>query len=108
MRKITLLKNELKLLSESIRKSKTSLKDCQRRTGQAGEWEGQPGYSKYFSYSGDVYKAKYEVRHRHIAYCLLRGRTIEQIEIPDKNNQPVMRYIERIQNEYREENVCVS
>lgn len=108
MKKIKMLKLSLKELAESISKSKRSLKDCQRRTGQAGEWEGQPGHSKYFYYSSDVMSAKYEFRHKHIAYCLLRGRTIEQIEMPAKDNQPDLSYIQEIQNEYREENVCAS
>jgi hypothetical protein len=108
MAKISALKNELKELAELIRKSKCSLKDCQRRTGQAGEWEGQPGYSKYFNYVSPVVNGKYEFRHKHIAYCMLRGRTIEQIEIPAKDNQPDMDYIERIQHEYRNDDVCIS
>lgn len=34
----------------------------------------------------------WEFRHRHIAYCLVRGRTMEQIETPAYNEQ------KRIQN----------
>jgi hypothetical protein len=107
VRKISILKSELKDLAELIRKSKSSLKDCQRRTGQAGEWEGQPGYSKYFNYISPVVNGKYQFRHKHIAYCMLRGRTIEQIEIPAKDNQPDLSYVERIKNDFSEENVCV-
>jgi len=41
---------------------------------------------------------RFEVRHHHVAYCLLRGKTIEQIEPKhDKENNPRDNdYIERI------------
>lgn len=40
-------------------------------------------------------------RHRHIAYCLLRGRTMEQIErkVHD-GNEPSDRLIEKYKEEY--------
>lgn len=39
-----------------------------------------------------------EIRHRHIAYCLLRGRTIEQIE---KN--PEFPHSESLVNRFKEQ-----
>jgi hypothetical protein len=108
VRKIKILKQELKALACAITKSKIDLKDCQRKhCGDCGYWTGQPGYSVYKNHGKETYDLKFEFRHKHIAYCLLRGRTIEQIEMPAKDNQPDIQYIERIQNEYREEDVCV-
>lgn len=63
------LKTELKLLAQSIRKYKTM-----RKGAPNGVVSGLSG-------------AQWEFRSKHIAYCLLRGRTIEQIESKhrDKN-----------------------
>lgn len=41
-----------------------------------------------------------EFRHKHIAYCLLRGRSYEQIEQPRDNNKPDMIYVQMIMEEY--------
>ena len=35
-------------------------------------------------------------RHYHIAYCLLRGRDIKQIEQPREGNEPNMVYVKQI------------
>lgn len=49
----------------------------------------------------DIQKAKYEFRHQHIAYCLARGRSYEQIESKVReNNEPNQKYIEQLLNEY--------
>ncbi len=37
-----------------------------------------------------VRSLKRTYRHRHIAYCLLRGKTLEQIEVPHEDNQAEM------------------
>ncbi len=39
-------------------------------------------------------------RHQHIAYCELRGRQREQIEVPSKDNKPDQKWIERIKSEW--------
>jgi hypothetical protein len=44
----------------------------------------------------DLLKLKYEFRHNHIAYCELRGRTRERIEIPSEFNLPNEDYIKKI------------
>jgi hypothetical protein len=68
MHPITEKKQELKQLANHIR----TLKD-RRKDHNAGQWET--------SYEGQRY------RHGHIAYCLVRGRTYEQIEQPRENNK---------------------
>lgn len=49
---------------------------------------------------------KYELRHLHVAYCLLRGRTIEQIEpktCADKCDHLLsMSYVNKLMEAYRE------
>lgn len=43
----------------------------------------------------------WEFRHRHIAYCLLRGRTMEQIERKTReDNHPSERLIDKYKEEY--------
>jgi len=39
---------------------------------------------------------RYEARHHHIAYCLLRGRTIDEIEKPADDNTHSEYYVEQI------------
>lgn len=39
-------------------------------------------------------------RHKHIAYCLLRGTPYESIEKPRKGNEPDMAFIKEIQRAY--------
>ena len=50
---------------------------------------------------------KWEYRHKHIAYSMMRGRTYEQIEqkcAPD--NKPNLDLVERIIDEYAKKDVC--
>jgi len=42
-------------------------------------------------------------RHQHIAYCELRGRTREQIEIPGEGNAPDQDWIDRLKKEWQTE-----
>lgn len=52
--------------------------------------------SKYGFVAG-LDRLRYEVRHHHIAYCLLRGRTMEEIEYKSrKDHSPNGRYIAQI------------
>ena len=47
------------------------------------------------------YYPSWEFRHRHIAYCLLRGRTIEQIERKVRDdNQRDENLVEKYKEEY--------
>ena len=98
MKNILKLKNELKSLAKSIKETKLSRKEPNRN----GEslWKIQ---SRCDSLS-------YDFRHKHIAYCLLRGRTMEQIEKPREGNEPSQHYIDKYMEEYawepREEEVA--
>jgi len=71
------IKQELKKLAEKIILHKNNYKESQRKN--------KPSWS-------DLQNHRYtqiEFRHRHIARCLLRGRTYEQIEQKTRNdNKP--------------------
>jgi hypothetical protein len=54
---------------------------------------------------------RYDARHYHIAASLLRGRTMEQIEVPSPDNKPNMSLVERIMKSVeveKDEVVCNS
>jgi hypothetical protein len=46
----------------------------------------------------EIYVAKRDFRYEHIAYCLVRGRTYEQIEQPRDNNKPNWYIINRLKD----------
>lgn len=78
------LKRELKQLAKEIRYWKSK-----RKLGKRG---GDPLWYIHVQ----IGKRKYEFRHRHIAYCQLRGRLRPEIERPHKYNLPNEDYIEEI------------
>ena len=50
-----------------------------------------------YGYVNGLDRLRYEVRHHHIAYCLLRGRSMEEIESsPNEGNAPNASYIDEI------------
>ena len=79
----------LKGLSTQIRELKAEFKELERNK--------KDSYSK----RREVQKAKYEFRHEHIAYCMVRGKTYKQIERSVReNNEPNEDYIEQLLNSY--------
>ena len=89
------LKKELKKLAKEIRYWKSKRKQDNR-----GNYSLQ-------NIETSVRTRKYEFRHRHIAYCQLRGRLRIQIEQPASDNLPNERYIERIIEQHGE-TLCAS
>lgn len=90
--KLKELKSLLKELAVHNRKCKAMYKDCQRGKVQWNEL-----YTFQRTSPGDDY------RHMHIAYCLLRGRTYEQIENKVRpGNEPSWTMIEVIMEQFRE------
>jgi len=86
------LKNELKTIANEIRTKKINLKECQREHG---------GFDGGFYH--DIEMLKYEFRHKHIAYCQLRGKKYEQIENHcHKDHRPNFDYIKEIMDGHRE------
>ena len=102
MKKIFQLKEEQKKLAEKIKETKDKAR---------GNVELEPGdYPSTYQYQ--LLGLKHEYRHKHIAYCLLRGRKYEEIERTCRDDhKPDFGYIDRIKESYAEaihENVCVS
>lgn len=89
MNKINNLKCKLKQMAKEIREVRRAEKEFARNGGT--NWIGPQEYE-----SLDTLTSMY--RHAHIAYCLLRGRTYEQIEpMVRPGNEPYWPRIEKIQ-----------
>lgn len=102
MTKIQKLKQELKLEAAAIRQNRSA-----GRFNQSHEARNLPDRKEVVRLL--VYPWVW--RHRHIAYCLLRGRTYEQIENKVKEgNEPDWKLIEKIKEDYYEapKALCVS
>lgn len=86
------LKTELKEIAFEIRKRKQAIR-CKPNAGWK-EWS-------------ELWVAKHDFRHKHIAYCLLRGRTYEQIEgkLVDAK-APDMNWVQTIMEAHRDKAVC--
>jgi len=89
------LKSELKKLAREIKYWKPRRKLDKR--GQHTLWQVE----------AQIWKRKYEFRHKHIAYCQLRGRLRWQIEKPALDNLPNEKYIEEITAKHGEA-ICAS
>jgi hypothetical protein len=80
------LKSEIKSLAQKILETKTECKAYQKETN------GHDG-GLFFA----LKKLKYEARHKHIAYCFLRGTDYDEIERKcSKGNEPNYDYIQEI------------
>ena len=84
------LKKELKQLAKEIRYWKSK-----RKLDKRGVYSLQ-------NIESSIWTRKYEFRHRHIAYCQLRGRLRHEIEQPAPDNLPNEKYIEEIMEEHGE------
>ena len=92
---IAKLKAELKDLASKISTDKIGEKDHQRKHDGC--------------HSSSIWKLlgiRREFRHKHIAYCLLRGRTLEQIECPSENNKPDLEAVKRHLKDYETLHPC--
>ena len=85
MKKTNPVKEALKKIVPQIKQAKLDLKDAQRNN--TADW-------KTFR---NVYVLKKEFRHKHIAYCLVKGRKYEEIEQPLEGNEPSFPLIEHYQ-----------
>lgn len=85
------LKIRIKKLSAEIRQMKSERKQFQ------------------FGYVPGLDNKRAFVRHLHITYCLLRGRTYEEIENRCReHNEPSKALIDKFMEEYRDEDVRIS
>jgi len=83
------MKEELKELAKRIKNGKSGRKPRFRNKGNRNHWEY-------------LYIHRYKFRHMHIAYCMIRGRSRDQIEVPREGNLPSDEYIESIIEGYHE------
>ena len=80
------LKQELKTLAKHIRE----LKDTRKKVP--------------YGYVPELWNPQFEFRHRHIAYCLLRGRKMQEIEQKTReDNKPNMNYVNNLIAKIKEE-----
>ena len=87
------VKEGLKKLAVEIRTAKATVRRMQK--------EGHDNCSEFWNAEGDKYKKRIEFRHKHIAYCLLKGRTLEQIEQHNRlDNKPNRRLIGKYFEEF--------
>jgi hypothetical protein len=91
------LKSELKQLAKSIRKWKSNRKMDKRKELGIQLWQAEL----------KVNQLKYEFRHKHIAYCILRGRRYEEIELKT-NTPPNFDYVDKIKEQYEQKTLCAS
>lgn len=83
------MKMELKDLAHRIRNGKEGRKPRLRTETNYDDWHS-------------LERNRWRFRHLHIAYCLIRGRTMEQIERPAEDNLPNEKIIEIFIEEYNE------
>ncbi len=91
------LKIRLKQLAKEIREWKDNRKQDRRSKLNMKQWEVQ----------SKIYHRAYEFRHKHIAYCMLRGRKYEEIEL-SCNNLPDFDEVDKIRGQYEQKTLCVS
>jgi hypothetical protein len=97
VKNIWTLKNELKQLASELRSDKAETKTAQK----AGD------SVKACTLQYKILRKRKTYRHKHIAYCLIRGRSYEQIEQHcRKGNEPDQNLIQELIREYRADNVC--
>lgn len=83
------MKVELKDLTNRIRNGKTGRKPSLRIESNYSDWKSLEANRWHF-------------RHLHIAYCIIRGRSRDQIEQPSEFNLPSESYITRFLDAYYE------
>ena len=68
-------------MKEQIRALKLNLKEIAKQLRQQKKLrkKSHPHHDKYIG-NGYVFSLKDEFRHKHVAYCLARGRTLEQCD----------------------------
>ena len=93
----------IKGLAQQLRELKRELRQYYDDINSMKWPDVEKKYKGRYSYDieRDIKKAKYEFRHQHIAYCLARGRSYEQVEQKVReNNEPNQEYIEKLLETY--------
>lgn len=82
------LKSELKSLAKEIKELKYK-RDHWWEFGRDQSW-----------FMFDAFRKGRQFRHLHIAYCMLSGRSYEEIEQPRENNKPDMVHVQLLMEKY--------
>lgn len=93
----------IKGLAQQLRELKRELRQYYDDINSMKWPDVEKKYKGRYSYDieRDIKKAKYEFRHQHIAYCLARGRSYEQVEQKVReNNEPNQDYIGKLLETY--------
>lgn len=109
------LKQELKDLAAKIKEAKSQFREVVTKLSKK---EPVDNVGPLWKLTAAISADRFAYRHKHIVYCLLRGKTMEQIEKPSKDsnksihNPRSTRAIEILMKEYqpdeKPEAVCVS
>jgi hypothetical protein len=91
------LKARLKELAKEIRYWKGNRKEKKR--AELGMWQ--------YQIQDKIDARAYEFRHKHITYCMLRGREYEEIERYSRTS-PDWNYIDAVREEHEQKTICVS
>ena len=109
------IKNENKALAEDIKQLKLRRKPSEAERLGKYEVTSETGKEIFKRSWWSVDSLSWEFRHRHIAYCELRGRKREEIEKPADDNLPREDKIEKYKSDWcaalkevEDENVCVN
>lgn len=97
--KLIELKATLKGLAAKLKLLKPLYRACESRAAK-GSTDSIDSCSSRANKFYDILAAQRKFRHAHIAYCLLRGRTREQIERPKPENKPDETLIAKYLAEY--------
>lgn len=93
------LKQELKNLAVSLKEKKPAFRKMQSDLSKHTEGEA-PTENEVTMAMHHVWRAKYDYRHKHIVYCLIRGRTRDEIERPKESNMPDEDFIVNLLKQY--------
>ena len=91
------LKNELKVLASEIREWKSNRKLDKRTILGLSQWKVQ----------AEIDWRKENFRHKHIAYCMLRGKKYEEVENFCRV-APNFDRIERVMEQHAQKTICAS
>ena len=89
-------KQSLKETKAELKKEAKDLRDLKhaRKNTQRGTHQGKPVWES------EVENAKWDWRHKHLAYCIVRGRSYEEIERKcDEGNEPDWNLVDKYKRE---------
>lgn len=97
MEKIYTVREQLKSEAKELRELKFEIKSAMR--------DGKICTNPYWNYQSNLIQLKHQWRHKHVAYCLLKGRTLEQIESRcAEDNKLDLSLVEQFKREFSDAN----